>query len=113
MESTKTLSTRDEFYTDYMVHRNLTTNLSELDGTDWILTTGSYWIRPSDFIGIRWSEYVGKDGYQMRSDRSPTVGIQSSFIGIWWSEYVGKYGNQLRSDRIPVVRILSNFIEIR
>jgi hypothetical protein len=83
MESTKTLSTRDEFYTDYMVHRNLTTNLSELDGTDWILTTGSYWIRPSDFIGI------------------------------WWSEYVGKYGNQLRSDRIPVVRILSNFIEIR
>ena len=48
MESTKTLSTRNELYTDYMVYRNLMANLSELNGTDWIPTTGSYRIRPSD-----------------------------------------------------------------
>jgi len=83
MESTKILSTRNEFYTDYMVYRNLPTNLSELDGTDWIPTTESYRIRPSDFIEIRYSEYVGKYGNQLRSDRIPAVGILSdSVIGM-------------------------------
>ena len=34
MESTKILPARNDLYTDYMVYRNLMTNLSELDGTD-------------------------------------------------------------------------------
>jgi hypothetical protein len=99
MESTKTLSVRDELYTHYMVHRNLTTNLSELDGTDWILTSVSYWISPSDFIGNRWSEYVGKYGYQLRSDQIHPIGmhrIKTDPIRFTQSECIGL--RQIRSD---------------